>query len=217
MVSTTRDTGPTDDSTTHVEEQANLDNNPTAVDKGRQESPPSCPIVNNTTTTNSAGTQQHRIRVAILSLLPALTLLFTLAAAFGRWQTTYAHETKSATIQSVQAARDAATALLSYRFDTVGKQLDDARDRLTGSFLDSYTSLTRDVVVPAAQQRHITAEATVPAVASVSTSVGHAVVLVFVNQYVTVDNGAPTQTNSAVRVTLEKVSGRWLISGFDPV
>ncbi len=41
--------------------------------------------------------------------------------------------------------------------------------------------------------------------------------LVFVNQTVTVGNDAPTDTNSSVRVTLEKVGDRWLISEFDPV
>jgi len=29
--------------------------------------------------------------------------------------------------------------------------------------------------------------------------------------------GRPTQTNSSVRVTLNNVDGRWLISGFDPI
>ena len=45
----------------------------------------------------------------------------------------------------------------------------------------------------------------------------HAVVLVFVNQTVVVGKDAPTDTASSVRVTLEKVGDRWLISKFDPV
>jgi Mce-associated membrane protein len=43
------------------------------------------------------------------------------------------------------------------------------------------------------------------------------VVLVFVNQTVIVGQDAPTDTASAVRVTLDKVGDRWLISSFDPV
>jgi Mce-associated membrane protein len=43
------------------------------------------------------------------------------------------------------------------------------------------------------------------------------VVLVFVNQTVVVGQGAPSDTASSVRVTLDKVGGRWLISKFDPV
>jgi Mce-associated membrane protein len=55
---------------------------------------------------------------------------------------------------------------------------------LTGAVLDSYGSLTDDVVAPAANQKLITAVAAVPAAASVSASENHAVVLVFVNQTV---------------------------------
>jgi Mce-associated membrane protein len=57
--------------------------------------------------------------------------------------------------------------------------------------------------------------ATVPTAASVSEN--HAVVLLFVNQTVNMGNIAPTHTASSVRVPLDKIGGRWLISGFDPV
>jgi Mce-associated membrane protein len=50
-----------------------------------------------------------------------------------------------------------------------------------------------------------------------SASADHAEVLVFVNQTITVGNDPPTDTVSSVRVTLDKIGGRWLISGFDPV
>jgi Mce-associated membrane protein len=92
-----------------------------------------------------------------------------------------------------------------------------ARDRLTGKFEDSYTQLVHDVVIPGAKKDHVAAVATVPAAASVSATPRHAVVLVFVDQTVTVGNDAPTETSSTVRVTLDNVGGRWLISAFDPV
>ena len=38
-----------------------------------------------------------------------------------------------------------------------------------------------------------------------------------VNQTATVDKSPPTDSASCVRVTLDRVDGRWLISGFDPV
>jgi Mce-associated membrane protein len=107
--------------------------------------------------------------------------------------------------------------MLSYQPDTVDKQLDAARDLLTGPFRSSYASLTNDVVIPGAKQRRISAVASVPAVASVTANPNHAVALVFVNQTVTVGADAPTDTASTVRVTMDKVGNRWLISGFDPV
>jgi Mce-associated membrane protein len=99
----------------------------------------------------------------------------------------------------------------------VEQQLTAARDLLTSDFRDQYTSLTNDVVIPGAKQKQVSAVATVPAVASVSAKPNHAVVLVFVNQTVTVGQDAPTDTASSVRVTLDKLGDRWLISKFDPV
>src|SRR6202011_2837803 len=94
--------------------------------------------------------------------------------------------------QSVQAAIDSTVAMLSYRPDTVDQNLDAARDRMTGSFRDSYSSLTHDVVIPGAKQRQISAVATVPAAASVSATQTHAVVLLYVNQTTTMGSDSPT-------------------------
>jgi Mce-associated membrane protein len=54
-------------------------------------------------------------------------------------------------------------------------------------------------------------------VASVSATASHAVVLVFVDQTIIVGTDAPTATASSVKVSLDKISGRWLISDFTPV
>ncbi|MBJ7336349.1 MAG: hypothetical protein JHC64_01540 [Mycolicibacterium sp.] len=156
-------------------------------------------------------------RVIAYGLLPALALVLTLGAGYLKWVDTKNRDAKTAAVESVQAARDSTIALLSYTPADVDKQLVEARDRLTGQFRDSYTSLTNDVVIPGAKQQQITAVATVPAASSVSADANHAVALVFVNQTTTVGAGAPTDLASTVRVTLDKVDGRWLISQFDPV
>jgi Mce-associated membrane protein len=150
-------------------------------------------------------------------VLPALALLLASAAGFLKWQDGSARDAATARTESVHAATDSTIALLSYKPDTVGKDLDAARGRLTGTFLNAYTSLTHDVVIPGAKQKQISAVATVPAAASTSATGNHAVVLLFVNQTVIIGQDAPTNTASSVRVTLDKVGGRWLISQFDPV
>jgi Mce-associated membrane protein len=43
------------------------------------------------------------------------------------------------------------------------------------------------------------------------------VVLLYANQTVTIGEGVPTDTQPVIRVTLDKVNGRWLVSRFDPV
>jgi phospholipid/cholesterol/gamma-HCH transport system substrate-binding protein len=61
------------------------------------------------------------------------------------------------------------------------------------------------------------AVATVPGEASVSASENRSVVLVFVDQTITVAGGAPSNTASTVKVSLDKIGDQWLVSGFDPV
>lgn len=148
-----------------------------------------------------------------------LAVPFTLAVAVGyvKYLSWIQSETQSARSETVQVASECAVAMLSYHPDTVQTELDAAEGRMTGTFRDSYSSLVDEVVGPAAIQKLITSTATVPAASSVSASPDHAVVLVFVNQSVSVGSEPPTTTNSSVRVTLDKVDGRWLLSGFDPI
>lgn len=161
-------------------------------------------------------------RVLAYGLLPGLALLLVLAAGFLKWQddsdrTTDINNGDSSASEAMDAAKNSTITMLSYQPDTVEKQLNDARDLLTGDFRDSYTSLINDVVIPGAKEKQITAVASVPAVASVSAERNEAVVLVFVNQTVVVGGSAPSDTASSVRVTLEKVGDDWLISEFEPV
>jgi Mce-associated membrane protein len=166
-------------------------------------------------------------RVFAFGVLPGLALLLALGAGFLKWQDvsdrvgemppTASEKHPSPAAESVRAAKDSTIALLSYKPDTVEQQLTAARDLLTGDFRGSYTSLTNDIVIPGAKQKQISAVAKVPAAASVSAEPNHAVVLVFVDQTVTVGQDAPTDTASSVRVTLDKIGDRWLIAKFDPV
>jgi Mce-associated membrane protein len=155
--------------------------------------------------------------VFAFGVLPCVAVLLGAVAGFLRWQDSSVRAAETARAQSLTTARESTVALLSYDPRNVEQKLGAARDLLTGQFRDSYTSLTHDVVIPGAKEKQITATATVPAVASVSATPSHAVALVFVNQAVVTGTGAPTETASSVRVTMDKVGERWLISGFDPV
>jgi Mce-associated membrane protein len=150
-------------------------------------------------------------------VLPALVLVLGVAAGAAKYIVGSARADEAARIEALQAAKDGSVAILSYKAETAARQLADAGNRLTGQFRSSYLALTRDVVIPGAEQKRISAAATVPAAAVVSADGGRAVVLASIDQTVVVGTGAPTDTASSVRVTLDKVDGTWLISGFDPV
>jgi Mce-associated membrane protein len=155
--------------------------------------------------------------VLAVGLLPAVALVLAVAAGALKWQASTAAVDASQVAESVRAASEGTIAILSYRPDTVEQDLGAARDRLTGDFLDAYAKLTHDVVIPGAKQKGVTAKATVPSAASVTASDDRAVVIVFVDQTTTIGAGSPSDSASAVRVTLDKRDGTWLISAFDPV
>ncbi|ORV09667.1 hypothetical protein [Mycobacterium celatum] len=170
--------------------------------------------VSETTTTARRAIWTH---VLVYGVVPGLALLLALAAGYLKWHDSSIRNADVARIQSVQAAKDSAVVLLSFRPDTVEKDVEGAQGRLTGHFLDTYSRVTREVLIPNAKERHVSATARVPAAASVSASESHAVVLVFVDQTVQVGGSPPADAASSVRVTLDKVGARWMISGWDPI
>ena len=159
-------------------------------------------------------------RVVLFGILPGLALLLAMTAGYVKFVGTTDAAPQTAGAAAIQAAKDSAVAMLSYRADTVDQQLAAAEDHLTGSFRDSYSSLTRSVVIPGAHQQKISTDATVPAAATVSATENHAQILLFIDQTVTVGadpgQGAPEATKSTVLVTLDKVGDRWLVSDFQP-
>lgn len=169
------------------------------------------------TAPSPAAPGRDRARILAYGILPGLVLVLCLAAGYLKYVDNSERIDDAAREQSVQAARNSTITLLSYTPDKVEQQLGDALNLLTGGFRDTYTTFTRDVVIPGAQQQQVSAVTTVPSAASVSADPNRAVVLLFVNQTVSVGGNAPTNTASSVRVTLEKSGDQWLISAFDPV
>ncbi len=150
--------------------------------------------------------------------ITTLAVLAVLATGWLFWDAAGRRGAQHAGVHAAQAAREAIPAILSYQPATAEKDLPAAaQDRLTGTFLADYTQLITTVVVPEAKQKRISASATVPAAAAVSADTRRAVVLAYVNQSITVGDQTPTETNSSVRVTMDNVDGRWLISGFEPI
>lgn len=164
----------------------------------------------------SSVTPSERRHLVAYVFVPILVMCLAVGAGYLKFRSGTLTDAQRSASTSIQAATASTIALLSYRPDTVDATLTAAADRLTGTFRDSYMSLTKDVVIPGSKQKRISATATVPAAASVSASENHAVVLVFVDQSVIVGDEAPSATASAVQVTLDKIGTRWLISGFDP-
>lgn len=137
-----------------------------------------------------------------------------------QWQAHIHSEQDSARAESIQAARETTAAILSYTPDTVDKNLAARTGRLTGGFLDEYTTLMNTSVIPSAKKGNVTTVAEVPGAASVSVTGSRAVTLVFVDQSVTragAGETGPVRSSFSVRVTLDRVGDRWLVSEFQPI
>ena len=155
--------------------------------------------------------------VITYGLLPGLALLLAVTAGWLKWQDSSLRVPENSVHETVQAATETATAMLSYNAESVEQDLHAAQGRLTGTFKESYTQLTNDVVIPGAKAQRISAVVRIPAAGSVSVTPKHAVVLVFVDQTVVVGEEAPTDMSSVVRVSMDRVGDQWLVSGFEPI
>lgn len=118
---------------------------------------------------------------------------------------------------AIQAASDGAVAVLSYSYDHLNRDFNNAKSHLTGDFLTYYGKFTDGVLAPAAQQGQLTTTAKVIRAAISELHPESAVVLVFVDQTTrSAKKKDPETTRSIVLVTLKKVNGSWLIAKFDP-
>ena len=125
---------------------------------------------------------------------------------------------KAAADEVISAASDGAVALLSYSPDTLSRDIDNARSRLTPDFQVSFKRFTEQVVAPAAQRGQITTTVRVIRAGVVELHPNSAVVLVFISLKTTnKEKPEPLETTSSVRIALTKVTGSWLISKFDTV
>ena len=157
-------------------------------------------------------------RAVPVALLVVMAVLLAAAAGWLFWDASARRDAVHAGQAAAQAARESIVAISTYQPATAGQTLDAAaRDRLTGTFLDDYIQLVKTVVAPESAAQKITATATVPAVAVVSAGRRQVVVLAYVDQTRTAGSGAPEQSTATVRVTMDDVDGRWLISEFDPI
>jgi Mce-associated membrane protein len=162
------------------------------------------------------GVRVHWIAVALAVALIA-------AAGLTSWMFVKVYEPDrgmddAAAQSAIRAASDGTTALLSYSPESLDKDFATAKSKLTGSFLSYYTQFTEQIVAPAAKQKSVKTQASVVRAALSEMHPDNAVVLVFINQTTeSADRPDASFINSAVRVTLQKINGGWLISSFDPV
>lgn len=173
------------------------------------------------TTALQAGPAPRRRRAVVSAAV--LAVLLVAASGLTAWlyfaQFRPDQQTSPAVAQTVlDAAKQGTVATLSYSPEHLDKDLDTAKSYLTGDFLKYYSQFTDDVVRPAVKNKQVSTTANVARAAVSDLAPDKATVLVFVNQSTTsADRAEPSMTASSVKVTLDRVDGKWLIAAFDPV
>jgi len=163
-----------------------------------------------------------RLRWAMIGAITlAVLLLASAALAVTLYFTSYrpAQLTDAAAQATVlDVAKSGAVAILSYSPETLESDLSDAKSRLTGDFLDYYIDFTDEAVRPAVQTKQVSTTANVARGAVTEMHANTAKVLLFINQATTSETlTTPSVAQSSILVTLDRVNGKWLISGFDPI
>jgi Mce-associated membrane protein len=169
----------------------------------------------------------RRLSAAAIPPIPVIPLVLVLAllAAGGLAAWLYFSEYRpdkqvdAAVAQSaVDAARSGTLALLSYKPDTLDKDVAAAKSHLGGDFLNSYDEFTKQILSPAAKEKAVATTAQIVGAAATDVRPDSAVVLVFVNQVSTSrERPDPAMASSSVLVSLTKADGGWLITKFDPL
>lgn len=159
-----------------------------------------------------------RSRVAALLLVAFVVAVAVLTVVL----TTRVHRPdllrQQAVGQVVEAATSGAVAVLSYSPSTVDQDVAAARSHLGGEFAVYYAKFAQDIVAPAAKDKGVQATAKVVRAAVSDLQPDTATVLLFIDQTtLSKERPDPASTASSVRVSLEKVDGRWLIAKFEPV
>lgn len=162
--------------------------------------------------------QRSRRRVLALgcSAFILCALLAIGAVLFGKVRDM--ETTAKSRAEAVAAARDLLPKVLSYSYDTLDASLTGATDALTGDFKSDFQQLVDSAVRPSAADRKIVTTTAVQDASVVDADQSHATVLAFINQSTTAaDQQTPKIDGARLRIGLEKVDGRWLISSIDPV
>ncbi|WP_368680203.1 hypothetical protein R1X32_06305 (plasmid) [Rhodococcus opacus] len=167
--------------------------------------------------TRSATIRGRRTRTLVaVALLASSTATF---AAVAHLHLTVAGARTERTRAAVaEKAGELTAGVLTYKAPTVEDDVAQAKSHLTGEFLDSYTKLTTETIVPQAKQGQVETHWEASGTSVVSAESDSAVVLVFLRG--TTASAAkpdPTYLFSSVRVRLEASGDQWLISRLEPL
>lgn len=171
-----------------------------------------------------ATTRKRRLRRYLLPLLLAVALTTAaLSTGFAGWYFVSKFrpdlQTNDAVARHVvRVASEGTVALLSYSPETLGKDLDNAKSRVTENYLAYYQQFAEKVLGLTAMRGRVTTTASVIKAGVAELQPQSAVVLVFI-KWKTSSNETPQPvvTSGKLKVALAKVKDSWLIDSLESI
>lgn len=151
----------------------------------------------------------------LLVALAALAAVLVVGTGVLAWLVRADRAVEQAREDGLEAAQAAAVELLSYDHRRIEEDIEEAERLGTGEFLEQYQAATEGLVEQA-ESGSVVVRTTVQAASVQSASAERVEVLLFVDQTTTrTDLPEPRVEQNRVRLTLDDVDGRWLVSGLD--
>jgi Mce-associated membrane protein len=154
------------------------------------------------------------VTVAVLTIVVVALAVATVLLLF-QWHS--AQTTSSAQSGASAAAAKDVPALLSYQSQTLAADIAKAKADCTPQFAGTYGQAMASQVEQTAAKNHVDTETTVSDTSVVRSSSGNVTLLVFTSSQTKTDAKAESVLNdTAVKVTMQKVGGTWLVSDLVP-
>lgn len=161
----------------------------------------------------SSGAVALRTRVVVAAVVLVLALSAGVAGLLLELNRLAAVE--HARSAGLNAAKSHAQEILAYDYRTIEEDIVRARNGTTGKFRRDYAA-TAERLVPYAQEQKVVVKAAVLSASVVSAETDRVTVLLFVNQGTTKKGQEETKVDlNRVRMTLNSVDGKWLVSNVE--
>ncbi|CAM4500675.1 h domain protein [Nocardia ninae] len=160
-------------------------------------------------------TTRSKIFLAAASVVAVAALIVLSVNGLRIWNDQQAEQARK---DAVTAADRTVTAMFTYDYQTVDRELPKAADNLSPKFREDYLKLITQAIAPGAKDKQLSVKATTQAAGVVSADKSRVEVLLFLNQVTTSkDSPQGTTSGSRVRATVNKDGDRWLVDQVTPV
>ncbi|QBS42701.1 h domain protein [Nocardia sp. CS682] len=160
-------------------------------------------------------TTRNKIFLAAASVVAVAALIVLSVNGLRIWNDQQAEQARK---DAVTAADRTVTAMFTYDYQTVDRELPKAADNLSPKFREDYLKLITQAIAPGAKDKQLSVKATTQAAGVVSADKSRVEVLLFLNQVTTSkDSPQGTTSGSRVRATVNKDGDRWLVDQVTPV